>query len=211
MEALIGIIIIGDYLGSGGFEGEGYGNAKQNQYLEHIRETHDPQLHIKTLEDELKGTIGKALGKQGEKVLYHMKCMAAERGRYEELVCSKSDASSKSKLVDVAKRHNMYREEAIKARWELLVHRQAVGFIVNNHEFVHKKFPIGDALNEEGVEVIQAPDEENQTGKKENPTVNLIGGRESGDGDSGASYLRLLDTSDEYESPEKMVSATMVQ
>mmetsp|Transcript_43950 Transcript_43950/g.65187 ORF Transcript_43950/g.65187 Transcript_43950/m.65187 type:complete len:208 (-) Transcript_43950:330-953(-) len=146
---------------------------KQNQYLEHIRETHDPQLHIKTLEDELKGTIGKALGKQGEKVLYHMKCMAAERGRYEELVCSKSDASSKSKLVDVAKRHNMYREEAIKARWELLVHRQAVGFIVNNHEFVHKKFPIGDALNEEGVEVIQAPDEENQTGKKENPTGQL--------------------------------------
>jgi len=29
-----------------------------NRYLEAIRETHDPSFHIKTIEDELKETIG---------------------------------------------------------------------------------------------------------------------------------------------------------
>ena len=43
--------------------------VENNKYLEHIREVHDPSQHLKTIEDELKGTIGKALGKQGEKVL----------------------------------------------------------------------------------------------------------------------------------------------
>ena len=40
-----------------------------NPYLEAIRQTHDPALHIKTLEEELAGSIGQALGKQGRKVL----------------------------------------------------------------------------------------------------------------------------------------------
>ena len=48
---------------------------------------------------------------------------------------------------DIANQHNQYRKDAIKARWELLVHRQAVGFIINNHKFVHEKFPIADAIS----------------------------------------------------------------
>eukprot|EP00547_Thalassionema_nitzschioides_P015200 CAMPEP_0194249858 /NCGR_PEP_ID=MMETSP0158-20130606/21604_1 /TAXON_ID=33649 /ORGANISM="Thalassionema nitzschioides, Strain L26-B" /LENGTH=84 /DNA_ID=CAMNT_0038986495 /DNA_START=71 /DNA_END=321 /DNA_ORIENTATION=+ len=50
-----------------------------NQYLEHIRDTHDPALHVKTLEDEIRGSMGKALGKQGEKVLYFIQLMQRER------------------------------------------------------------------------------------------------------------------------------------
>ena len=48
---------------------------KTNKYLEHIRQEHDPALHIKTLEDELRGTMGKALGKQGQKVLRNIEAM----------------------------------------------------------------------------------------------------------------------------------------
>jgi hypothetical protein len=147
-------------------------DIKNNQYLDHIRETHDPALHIKTLEDELKGTIGKALGKQGDKVLYHLRLMEQERQRYQELISNhhhhhhhhhSSDevSSSNTKLVNeickCVEKHNEYREQAKTARWELLVHRQAVGFLVDNHRFVHETFPIGDALPE------YRPEEEGRT------------------------------------------------
>lgn len=100
-----------------------------NQYLEHIRDIHDPSQHVKTIEDELKGTIGKALGKQADKIVVAMKCMAQEYSKYEELLEQGHDPSSKE-VVKVAKQYNEFRQEAHKKRWELIVHRQAVGFIV---------------------------------------------------------------------------------
>lgn len=118
-----------------------------NNYLEHIRDTHDPALHVKTLEDEIRGTMGKALGKQGEKVLYYMRLMAEERQKHDDLLRDGiADSPSHPHVCECAKRHNEFREYAEKARWELIVHRQAVGFIVNNHRFVMEKFPISDAL-----------------------------------------------------------------
>jgi hypothetical protein len=101
----------------------------ENKYLEHIRDMHDPSLHFKTIEDELKGTIGMALGKQAGKVLVALKCMAQEYSQYEALLEEGGDPSSR-KVVEVAKQYNEYRQQAHKNRWELIVHRQAVGFIV---------------------------------------------------------------------------------
>lgn len=49
-----------------------------NPYLETIRQTHDPALHVKTIEDELKSTIGQALGKQGSKILWAVREMEKE-------------------------------------------------------------------------------------------------------------------------------------
>jgi hypothetical protein len=115
-----------------------------NQYLEHIREVHDPSLHVKTLEDEIRGTMGKALGRQGEKILYSLRLMQEERDRYNELVQQQSISSDQ--VRESAERYNNHRQNAVKARWELMVHRQAVGFVVNNHKFVHEKFPIDDPL-----------------------------------------------------------------
>lgn len=117
-----------------------------NKYLETIRQEHDPALHVKTLEDEIRGTMGKALGRQGEKILYAMKLMRLEREKYEELVVNDKHPLNSTEVVDCAKLHNEYRKEAVTARWELTVHRQAVGFIVNNHKFVQDNFPIGEAL-----------------------------------------------------------------
>ncbi len=143
-----------------------------NQYLEHIRQTHDPALQLKTLEDELKGTMGKALGKQGEKVLNILNRMREEESKVHNLLESNYsridqddfdiDAgvrkehqisirmipeSAKKQIYHHVQNHNRLRKQAIQARWELLVHRQAVGFITQNHKFVNEMFQIPEVLN----------------------------------------------------------------
>ena len=132
-----------------------------NQYMEHMRDLHDPTLHIKTIEDELKGTIGKALGKQGEKILMYARLMHTEREKYEELMFEKKQQQQQQQhnnddqqqhvddeIQKCVKQHNQYRKDCLHARWELIVHRQAAGFIVGNHQYVTEKFPIADALPE---------------------------------------------------------------
>ena len=120
-----------------------------NPYLEHIRAAHDPALHIKTLEDELRGTMGKALGRQGEKILSALKGMEEQRKQWDELV----DSDNVEQLTECVELHNQYRKEAIQARWELVVQRQAIGMLVNNQKFVHDAYPIGDALPLPGDEM----------------------------------------------------------
>ena len=151
-----------------------------NQYMEHIRGVHDPSLHVKTLEEELKGTMGQALGKQGSKILNFLNQMNYERETYGKIVASLETSDSdleleleleldhdrvtdipesvKKAMYVIVQNHNRLRKEAVHARWELLVHRQAVGFITNNHRFVHEQFPIPELL--ELPEHLGAWDEE---------------------------------------------------
>lgn len=134
-----------------------------NKYLEHIRDTHDPQMHLKTLEDELKGTMSKALGNQGRKLLQIIEKMHAEREQYanliqdysmqkeekeneQELNVDEIPKSIKIQIFQTIRTHNNLRKDAMTARWELLVHRQAVGFITNNHKFVNDRFPIPNVM-----------------------------------------------------------------
>jgi nicotinamide mononucleotide adenylyltransferase len=105
----------------------------ENQYLEVIRDTHDPSHHIKTIEDELKGTIGKALGKQGEKVNMFLRAMEKEKKAYLKLLGVEKRDSADPKVVEVVTKFNAYRKDGIQARWELIVHRQAVGFTVREY------------------------------------------------------------------------------
>jgi len=132
-----------------------------NPYLEAIRAEHAPSMHIKTIEDELKGTIGKALGRQGDKILRAVRQMEAEFQNYQQL-CEKYGAANNDKqdntddqattppshpeVTASARKFNGYRAEALQARWELTVHRQAAGFIVNNHKYVMEQYPIAEAL-----------------------------------------------------------------
>lgn len=118
-------------------------NGASNKYLDRVRsEVVDPALQLKTIEDELCQAIGKALGRQGEKVLSAIREMGEERARY--LKCVQDRCYDEA--VDCAQRHNEARKRAVQARWELLVHRQAVGFTVDNHSVVHTTFPISDPL-----------------------------------------------------------------
>ena len=144
-----------------------------NQYMDHIRAVHDPSLHVKTLEDELKGTIGEALGKQGHKILNALRLMEQERQRYQELLLDGNDndanAARRLVVIESAKQYNAHRQSCIQARWELIVHRQAVGFIVGNHKYVMGKFPIGEPLPEDlnfSAEKTEEPVEAPQNKKK---------------------------------------------
>jgi len=119
-------------------------DGESNPYMDLIRDTHDPSMHLKTIEDELKGTIGKALGKQAEKIFYYVSLMKKEFDRHQ--------ASEENRLM-AAQAYNKYRKQAIQARWELLVHRQAAGFIINNHKYVMEHYPIAEALPEEGEDI----------------------------------------------------------
>ena len=116
----------------------------ENKYLEHIREVHDPSQHLKTIEDELKGTIGQALGKQAQKVHMYAQLMDQERHKYEDLL--QHETPDVVQLQDHAQTHNQWRRDCLQARWELIVHRQAVGFTVGNHKFVMENFPVGEEL-----------------------------------------------------------------
>jgi ribosome-binding ATPase YchF (GTP1/OBG family) len=127
---------------------------KTNKYLEHIRQEHDPALHIKTLEDELRGTMGKALGKQGRKVLRNIEAMKRQADKYQHLI---AHGGSIQEIRECVQLHNQFRKDAHHARWELMVQRQAVGFLVNNQKYVHSMYPIDEALpmpnEEEGTMV----------------------------------------------------------
>lgn len=122
-----------------------------NQYLDHIRsETVDPGLQLKTIEDELCGAIGKALGRQGDKILCAIREMTKEHAQYEKHVEEKSFRDA----LQSAQRHNEARKRAVKARWELLVHRQCAGLVVDNHRVVHETFPIPGKLPETAEDIM---------------------------------------------------------
>jgi hypothetical protein len=156
-----------------------------NKYLDVIRADHDPTLQVKTMEDELRGTMGKALGKQGEKICNALRVLHEERIKYYRFILdigqnveveqvaqnnntttaaientdeSPTDSNMEQKIhqisfqklsptqqqqmVSILETYNQYLKKAKQARWELTVHRQAVGFIVNNNKFVQMKFPL---------------------------------------------------------------------
>jgi len=118
----------------------------ENQYLEHIRQIHDPSMQLKTIEDELKGTIGRALGKQGEKVNMYLRAMEQEKRALRQMLDEGQKDYRDKEVTKVIERFNSFRRDAVQARWELIVHRQAVGFTVDNQRFIMTKFPIEDAL-----------------------------------------------------------------
>jgi hypothetical protein len=105
---------------------------------------------IKSVEAELKGTIGKTLGRQGYKIVYAKQLMEKELQRYNDLV--KSHASTDNSkihpdIIKSAQNYNEYRRQALQARWELIVQRHAAGFVVNNHDYVTEQYPIAAALS----------------------------------------------------------------
>lgn len=136
-------------------------SEKSNPYIEKLRDSHDPSMHLKTIEDELKGSIGQALGKQGRKIFRFMGSMqesydiyqsaTSEHEEHQPSSPKKGNSNNSSAVVpqrakEAAIKFNEYRQLAVTARWELQVHRQAAGFIVDNHNHVRDHYPIPKAL-----------------------------------------------------------------
>lgn len=144
-------------------------DIENSSYVERIRQSHDPTLHLKTLEDELKSTIGQALRKQADKIMYEVANMEREYESYVKILQEARRSASpehgdspesserqkihpcretRRRLTELVERYNGHRSRALQARWELIVHRQAAGFLVNNHNVVTQTFPIKSALPE---------------------------------------------------------------
>ena len=105
------------------------------------------------------GSIGSALGKQSGKIMNFTALMEKElekyhdlmQQQYEQQIVNHSDGTfdadtDTAALEEIAAKYNELREHALKSRWELTVHRQAAGFIVNNYQDVDKYHPIGAKL-----------------------------------------------------------------
>jgi hypothetical protein len=111
-------------------------------------------LQLKTIEDELKGTIGKALGKAGEKITRAIRSMEEEKLLYNQWLKTHLHHESTKTMSDgereeiemIVTRYNNFRKQAITARWELIIHRQAIGFTVNNQTTVFDTYPIHEPL-----------------------------------------------------------------
>lgn len=139
---------------------------KNNAYMQEIRAAHDPSMHLKTIEDELKETIGAALGRQGRKILQAMELMQTSYDEYESALAeheaqhtnigTSNSSSAMDRAKEAAVQYNKHRQQAVTARWELQVHRQAVGFVTNNHNTLREHYPIPEALpvDENGNEII---------------------------------------------------------
>ena len=59
--------------------------------------------------------------------------------------------SVKEDICRIVQNHNQCRQDAVRARWELIVHRQVIGFITRNHKFVHCNFPIPEKIVAPGM------------------------------------------------------------
>ena len=132
----------------------------QNQYLEKMRTVHDPNQHIKTLEDELMGAMAEALKKQSDKIYieYHQ--------MNELLNIYLDDSLSLKRRKDARIKFNECRNAAKHAKWELIVHRQAIGFRIKNHDTVNEMFPIPPPLPELDIDEIRT--------KSDNPNFESV-------------------------------------
>ncbi|GMH70698.1 hypothetical protein TrST_g9119 [Triparma strigata] len=142
----------------------------KDQYLEAMaKATSGPQSHVKLVEEELAEEVAAALKKQSDKVLTaiakaehlrrdveselselkplkvpDLKSMCKElglpqTGKKDSLV-QRCLSSSKLSSFESA------RSAASHARWELLIHRQACGFVTNNNQFIETHYPIPEKI-----------------------------------------------------------------
>lgn len=68
----------------------------------------------------------------------------------EEYAETKDDAK-RSGLREMALEFNDLRKKAEYARWQLLIHRQALGFIHKNHVIVQEAYPLPKPIKEEEI------------------------------------------------------------
>ena len=89
---------------------------------------------ISGLEQELRGEIARALKESEDKVNWAL------------LQCDLILKSEKKRTQEDIQLHEHWRQEAIRARTNLIIHRQACGFRLNCHATIYKLFPVPKPL-----------------------------------------------------------------
>ena len=105
----------------------------ESPYLDRLRARHDVAAAQEALEKEIVREMAQALGRAGEKVdVALLRLELAGR----ELAAARDDAE-RARLVAA---FNARREDALTARHELRIHREAVG--IRRNEMLDREYPI---------------------------------------------------------------------
>lgn len=104
----------------------------ESPYLERLRARHDVAAAQEQLEKEIVREMAEALGRAGEKV-----DVALLRLDLAGRTLAAADPAERDRLVDA---YNARRDEALRARHELRIHREAVG--IRRNEMLDREYPI---------------------------------------------------------------------
>jgi len=104
-------------------------------YLDRLRTSFDPQSHVEKLEEELVEEMARALANTAAKVNYNFAKLD---------LCAKkmNQARNDHERLLSAREFNTQRDLCFKARQDLLIHRQALGFKTQNHRAVEAMYPL---------------------------------------------------------------------
>lgn len=111
--------------------------AYESPYLDRLRVRHDVAAAQDQLEKEIVREMAEALGRSGEKVAAALrKLELAARA-----LAAARDDEEHARLVDA---FNARRDDALKARHELRIHREAIG--IRRNEMLEREYPIPPKL-----------------------------------------------------------------
>jgi hypothetical protein len=105
----------------------------ESPYLDRLRQRVDAQASQETLEREIVAEMAAALGRSEDKLV-------AALLRLELAARALDAASGAAARVRAADAFDAIRAEALRARWELVIHREAVG--IRRNEIVERLYPI---------------------------------------------------------------------
>ena len=112
-------------------------------YLDRLRGSYDVKAHVESIEEEMAEEMAKALGRTTSRCDYEFALLDRARRLHDD------DPSDDARAAFDAQR-----AACLKARQDLLIHRQALGFKTNNHAVVEKYYPI-ESLRK----IDESPDE----------------------------------------------------
>ncbi len=105
----------------------------ESPYLDRLKKKVDVELATEELEKEIVQEMASALGRAGDKVDYALL-------RLDVVARAIDDASTPGERRAEVARWNALREEAIQARYELRIHREAVG--IRRNRVLETMYPI---------------------------------------------------------------------
>jgi hypothetical protein len=104
----------------------------ESPYLDRLRQRLDVEQAHATLEQEIVQEMAAALGRAAAKVDHALLRL--------ELAARELDAATGDEIGECAARFDALRQEALMARHELLIHREAVG--IRRNELLEQLYPV---------------------------------------------------------------------
>ena len=108
----------------------------ESPYIDRLRARVNPAQSFRDIEREIVSEMAQALGMSEEKLERALLELDVIAHRIKSL----GDSPDAQRLADLEARYDAQREVCLRRRWELEVHREAVGF--KNHAALDKLHPI---------------------------------------------------------------------